>query len=152
MTRRSRPRGDDRTYLRFDFGQFVGDVEWLACAESSSGYRVSMARSLKSVCIPHVAFVVAVDVGPVRGSASHAWAAQRGQDPRSSCCAAITSNLSTRSSLVYALPVNRPKCSLNTVTSNVGVSITASMTGVRIVSNGAANEVMQLRLLNALRS
>ena len=30
--------------------------------------------------------------------------------------------------LVYALPVNRPKRSLNTVRSNVGVSIAASMT------------------------
>ena len=30
---------------------------------------------------------------------------------------AIASNRSTRSPLVYALPVNRPKCSLNTVRS-----------------------------------
>ena len=36
------------------------------------------------------------------------------------------------SSLVYALPVNRPKCSLNTVRSNVGVSIAASMTEERL--------------------
>jgi len=46
--------------------------------QAASG--VSMARSLKSLHIDADSFVVAVDAGPVRGFASHAGAAHRGED------------------------------------------------------------------------
>ena len=63
---RSTPRRASR--LRIDFRQFVGDVEWLACAESSSGWRRFDGEIIdERLHIDTDSFVVAVDVGQCAG-------------------------------------------------------------------------------------
>ncbi len=64
--------------LRINFRQFVGDVEWLACAESSSGQGGFDGEiGEQRLHIDADSFVVTVDAGPVRVCVPSAGCAPR---------------------------------------------------------------------------